>query len=129
MPDKPAYTVSEFAALFGKERTWGYRQIYAGKVDTVTIFGSIMVPVEEVEKVMATATRYGISGNAIKRKATKKKATSRKQSKTTANAWKKYLSSKRTGSTPSNKKNQNPPNLRFTRGEQNSGIIIRRIIR
>jgi len=73
MFDKPAYTPTEFAALFGKERTWGYRQIYKGRVNAVTIFGSIMIPVEEIEKAMAGASRYGIGNNFIKRQPAERK--------------------------------------------------------
>lgn len=29
---KIAYTLAEFAALFGMERTWAYRLLYAGKI-------------------------------------------------------------------------------------------------
>ena len=33
--DKVALTPTEFAALFGKERTWAYRMMYAGKIVAV----------------------------------------------------------------------------------------------
>lgn len=36
-----AYSPSEFAELFGKSQTWGYRQIYAGKVNAITEHGRV----------------------------------------------------------------------------------------
>lgn len=53
-----AFSPSEFAALFGKEQTWGYRQIYAGKVKTLTEYGRIKIPASEIERILASAERY-----------------------------------------------------------------------
>jgi len=133
MPNKPAYTPAEFAALFGKERTWGYRQIYAGKVNAVTIFGSIMIPVEEVEKVMAGASRYGVAGNAITRRTPKKKAAKRKITQARNSAWKKYLShrngKKQTGNNSNTSNGNKIPSAPITRGTQKPSAIMSRLSR
>ena len=56
--DRVAFSPGEFAALFGKSQTWGYRQIYAGKVTTITEYGRILIPAAEVERVLGTAGVY-----------------------------------------------------------------------
>jgi hypothetical protein len=53
-----AFSPGEFAALFGKSQTWGYRQIYAGKVNAITEYGRMLIPASEVERILATAVRY-----------------------------------------------------------------------
>ena len=30
-----AYSIPDFAALFGREQTWGYRMVYEGKVKVI----------------------------------------------------------------------------------------------
>ena len=50
-----AYSPAEFAALFGKSQTWGYRQIYAGKVKTITQHGRILIPAAVVERILGEA--------------------------------------------------------------------------
>jgi hypothetical protein len=57
-PTRVAFSPAEFAALFGKSQTWGYRQIYAGKVRTITEYGRILIPTSEVERVLGTAGLY-----------------------------------------------------------------------
>jgi hypothetical protein len=129
MPEKIAYTPAEFAALFGKERTWGYRQIYAGKVDTVTVFGSIMIPAKEVEKAMGQASRYGVSGNAIKR--SKRQKATRRATKERNSAWKKHLSHQRQSEGADNSQSDgmttSAPTYSITRGPQDAGLILRRL--
>lgn len=56
--ERAALSPKEFAALFGKSQTWGYRQIYAGKVNAVTEVGRILIPITEIEKILSTAGRY-----------------------------------------------------------------------
>jgi hypothetical protein len=53
-----AFSPGEFAALFGKSQTWGYRQIYGGKVKTITAHGRILIPAKEVERILGTAGVY-----------------------------------------------------------------------
>jgi len=56
--DRVAFTPKEFADMFGKSQTWGYRQIYAGKVKTITQHGHTMIPAAEVERILAEAGIY-----------------------------------------------------------------------
>ena len=53
-----AFSPGEFAALFGKSTTWGYRKIYSGAVKAITEQGRILIPAAEVERILATAARY-----------------------------------------------------------------------
>lgn len=56
--DRVAFSPGEFAALFGKSQTWGYRQIYAGRVKAITEHGRILIPAAEVERVLKSAHIY-----------------------------------------------------------------------
>lgn len=53
-----AFSPGEFAALFGKSQTWGYRQIYAGKVKAIDDYGRILIPANEVERLLKSAGIY-----------------------------------------------------------------------
>ena len=66
--ERVAFSPGEFAALFGKSQTWGYRQIYSGKVKAITEHGRILIPAAEVEAILQTAGIY----NGLKPKAAKK---------------------------------------------------------
>lgn len=57
-PKRVAFSPGEFAALFGKSQTWGYRQIYAGKVKTITQHGRILIPAADVERILGEAGIY-----------------------------------------------------------------------
>ena len=54
--ERAALTPGEFAALFGHEQTWSYRQIYAGKIKVITGHGRMMIPKSEVERLQREAT-------------------------------------------------------------------------
>jgi len=88
MTDKATYTPAEFAALFGKERTWGYRQLYAGKVKAITKLGQTLIPQSEVDKLLNGAERYlgapSHTKRVAKRKAKKKTPSSKGAKKWTA---------------------------------------------
>jgi hypothetical protein len=56
--DRVAYSPTEFAALFGKHQTWGYRQLYKGTVKAITHCGRIMIPRGEVDRLLRSATIY-----------------------------------------------------------------------
>lgn len=74
--EKATYTPAEFAKFFGKERTWGYRQLYAGKVKAITKLGQTLIPQSEVDKLLASAERYrgapSHTERTVKRRAKKK---------------------------------------------------------
>lgn len=85
---KLTYTPTEFAALFGKERTWTYRQLYAGKVKAITKLGQVQIPHSEVEKLLGGVERYrgaaSHAGRAAKKRASKKTPVSKGAKKWTA---------------------------------------------
>lgn len=53
-----AYTVAEFAALFGRSQAWGYRRIYAEEVVALEIGGRAMITKEEILRFMATRKEF-----------------------------------------------------------------------
>ncbi|MCB1077335.1 MAG: helix-turn-helix domain-containing protein [Verrucomicrobiae bacterium] len=53
-----AYTVAEFAALFGRSQAWGYRRIYAGEVVALEIGGRAMITREEILRFMSTRKEF-----------------------------------------------------------------------
>ena len=86
-----AFSPGEFAALFGKQQTWGYRQIYAGKVKAITEYGRIQVPSSEVNRILATAGAYdGL-------RAPKTKAEFQKLGPKLNSAWQSFLTKRRAG--------------------------------
>lgn len=56
--ERVTFSPGEFAALFGKSQTCGYRQIYAGRVVAITEYVRLLIPASEVEKILASAGRY-----------------------------------------------------------------------
>ena len=67
---RAAYSIPEFSALFGREQTWGYRMVYAGKVKVIPsddVRGGNMVPHSEVERLLSKAQTYNddIAGKAV----------------------------------------------------------------
>jgi len=56
--ERLGYSPAEFAALFGRSPTWGYRQIYAGRVKPVADCGRLIIPRAEVESVLARRREY-----------------------------------------------------------------------
>lgn len=85
---KLIYTPKEFAELFGKERTWTYRQLYAGKVKAITKLGQVQIPHSEVEKLLGGVERYkgaaSHAGRVAKKRAAKKTPVSKGAKKWTA---------------------------------------------
>jgi hypothetical protein len=55
---RAALTPAEFAALFGKHQTWGYRRIYAGDVRVIMPSGRLLIPASEVKRLLDTAEIY-----------------------------------------------------------------------
>jgi hypothetical protein len=79
--EKLTYTPAEFAALFGKERTWTYRQLYAGKVKAITKLGQIQIPHAEVEKLLNGVEHYRGAASHAKRAAKRGEAKKKPSSK------------------------------------------------
>lgn len=67
---RAAYSLEEFAELFGRSRTWAYRRMYAGDIKVIRGMGQIMVPTPEIERLQSAAsvaerrTRRGNKGGA-----------------------------------------------------------------
>ena len=89
--ERVAFSPGEFAALFGKSQTWGYRQIYGGKVKAITQHGRILIPAAEVDAILKTAGVY----DGIKPKATKTKTELQQLAPSLKNAWQSFLSARR----------------------------------
>lgn len=89
--ERVSFSPGEFAALFGKSQTWGYRQIYAQKVSTITEFGRIQIPASEVDRILATAGAY----NGLK--PAKTKAEFQKLVPQLKSAWQSFLRKRRDG--------------------------------
>ncbi len=92
--DRVSFSPDEFAALFGKQQTWGYRQIYAGKVKAITEYGRIQIPAAEVERILASAGRY----EGMPKKPAKTKAELQAMKPALQSAWQTFLQRKREGS-------------------------------
>lgn len=56
--ERAALSPSEFASLFGREETWGYRQIYSGKVQVLTDLKSTLIPIDEIKKLLEKRSVY-----------------------------------------------------------------------
>ncbi len=96
-----AFSPGEFAALFGKQQTWGYRQIYAGKVKAITEYGRIQIPAAEVERILATADRY----NGMQRKPAKSKKELEGLKPELKSAWQIFLRSRKSSGVAPDKGN------------------------
>lgn len=98
--DRVTFSPGEFAELFGKSQTWGYRQIYAGKVKTITEYGRILIPAAEVDRILASAGRY----NGLKKKPSRTKAEIQALKPELKSAWSEFLAKSRArGSKPEKK--------------------------
>ena len=53
--ERAAYTPSEFAALFGREKTWTYRQLYSGRLKSIKGHGGQLIPTSEAERILSEA--------------------------------------------------------------------------
>lgn len=76
-----AYSPREFAELFGKEQTWGYRQIYQGRVSSISHYGRVMIPAAEIDRILKEAGPY-----------VGKKIGKRERMRT---AWEQYMANRR----------------------------------
>lgn len=89
--ERVAYSPGEFAALFGKSQSWGYRQVYAGMVAVVTQRGRILVPASEVERLLKSAGIYIGRENASGGRKRKK------LSERDLSIWEKFIKAKKEG--------------------------------
>ena len=87
-----AFSPGEFATLFGKSQTWGYRQLYAGKVKAITEHGRMLIPAAEVERILVSAGVYDGRKTPIKTKADAEALKPHFE-----NAWREFLRARKTG--------------------------------
>jgi hypothetical protein len=55
LSQRATLTPEEFAAKFGRQKIWAYRQIYAGRVKAVIGFGNMMIPRSELDRILDSA--------------------------------------------------------------------------
>ena len=53
-----ALSPREFAAAVGRSPTYGYRQIYAGRIKPISDAGRLLIPRSEVDRFLARAAEY-----------------------------------------------------------------------
>ena len=56
------FSPKEFSEANGKSATWGYRQIYSGKVKVISDCGRMLIPRSEVDRFLARAAEYNPQG-------------------------------------------------------------------
>lgn len=116
-----AFSPGEFAALFGKSQTWGYRQIYAGKVKTITEYGRLQIPASEVERILASAARYEGQKKAVPR--TKSEFQARRTE--LQSAWRHFIARRHDGKARVTKKPARVPRTAAGKPESRKAAIGR----
>jgi hypothetical protein len=58
LSERFGYSPKEFGEANGRSSTWGYRQIYSGKVKVISDAGRLLIPRSEVERFLASAAEY-----------------------------------------------------------------------
>jgi hypothetical protein len=53
--ERATLTPEEFAAKFGRQKIWTYRQVYAGRIKAITGFGNLMIPRSELDRILDLA--------------------------------------------------------------------------
>jgi hypothetical protein len=102
--ERVAFSPGEFAALFGKQQTWGYRQLYAGKVKGITEHGRILIPASEVERILGKADRY----EGLKKKPARTKEDFRSMQPQLQSAWLAFIGKARVAGVTRQKPNALP---------------------
>lgn len=96
--EKVTYTPTEFAAVFGKERTWAYRQLYAGKVQAVTDLGRTLIPKSEVDRLLKEAGRYVGAGAKVRKSKAGAEGSNGKKPSSGAKSWAEAVKKRKTPS-------------------------------
>ena len=50
--ERAGYSVKEVSAMFGKDRSWGYRQIRKGRILATVGFGTAIISEQEVKRIL-----------------------------------------------------------------------------
>ena len=121
-----AFSPGEFAALFGKSQTWGYRQLYSGKVTAINEFGRLQIPASEVERILAAAARY----EGMPAKPSKTKSELRSMKPELQSAWRLFVRRKRDGSSKGENKVGSSPSPHPAAARPNArNAALRRLAR
>jgi hypothetical protein len=56
--ERAAFSPAEFAALCGRSPTWGYRQLYAGRIKPISDCGRLLIPRSEINSLLARKVEY-----------------------------------------------------------------------
>lgn len=59
LSERAAFSPAEFSALFGREMTWGYRLLYAGRIKAIRGMKPAMIPRSEVDRLTTELAIYG----------------------------------------------------------------------
>jgi hypothetical protein len=62
LSQRAVLTPQEFAARFGRQKVWAYRQVYAGRVKAITGFGNMMIPRSELDRILESAREFDSAG-------------------------------------------------------------------
>jgi hypothetical protein len=65
--DRVTLTPAEFAAKFGRNVVWAYRQIYAGKIKVLEDFRPMLIPLAEVDRFLGRAKTFTGKRSRIRR--------------------------------------------------------------
>ena len=55
---RAAYTLGEFASIFGKHKNWAYRLVWKGKLKVIKPLGEMLVPRSEVDRLTSSPADY-----------------------------------------------------------------------
>jgi len=58
LAERAAFSPAEFAAMCGRSPTWGYRQIYAGRIKPISDCGRLLIPRSEIDSLLARKVEY-----------------------------------------------------------------------
>jgi hypothetical protein len=58
LSERLALSPREFGAALGKSATYGYRQIYAGRIKPITDCGRMMITRAEIDRFLSRAAEY-----------------------------------------------------------------------
>ena len=56
-PKRAGYSIAEVSSMFGKHRSWGYRQVWLGRIKVSMGFGEAIVSDDEVARIKGAGLR------------------------------------------------------------------------
>ena len=58
LTDRAAFSPAEFAALCGRSPTWGYRQLYSGRLKPIANCGRLLISRAELDLFLSRKAEY-----------------------------------------------------------------------